>query len=130
MSVRVLLDTHALLWWLAGDERLPPDARAIVAAPENVVYVSAASAWEVATKYRLGKLPGARALALDFAACVASQGFADLPISVEHAAAAGLLAIEHRDPFDRMLIAQSLALGLPLVSNEALFDRFGVTRLW
>lgn len=128
--MKVLLDTHALLWWLAGDERLSLAAREVIGSLDNVVLVSAVSAWEVSTKYRLGKLPGARDVALDMASCLASQGFVTLPIAIEHAQQAGLLPGPHRDPFDRMLVAQSLALGIPLVSNEAVFDGYGVTRIW
>ncbi len=128
--MRVLLDTHALLWWLAGDERLSMPARQLIGEPQTTVLVSAASAWEIATKYRIGKLPGAREVALDMGSALSSQGFTALPIALEHAQQAGLLAGAHRDPFDRMLIAQSLALSVPLVSNEELFDSFGVTRIW
>lgn len=128
--MRLLLDTHALLWWLAGDERLSGAARAAIGEPASTVLVSAASAWEIATKHRLGKLPGAAAVARDLAGCIAGQGFAALPISFADAARAGGFAGAHRDPFDRMLIAQALGEDLTLVSNEALFDSYGVRRLW
>ena len=128
--MRVLLDTHALLWWLDGDERLPPAMRRLLADTGTGVIVSAASAWEIRTKARLGKLPGAQAVAADVAACVVSQGFSALPISLEHAAQAGNLPGPHRDPFDRMLIAQSQLEGLPLVTNERAFDDYGIERLW
>lgn len=128
--MRVLLDTHALLWWLAGDERLPERARAVIADPQNAVFVSAASAWEVATKHRIGKLPGAGPLIVDFAAEVAAQGFEPLPISLEHGMIAGSLTSEHRDPFDRMLVAQARTEHMALVSNEALFDQFDIVRIW
>lgn len=96
----------------------------------NEVFVSAASAWEVATKHRLGKLPGAGPLAVDFAREVRRQGFAPLSISVDHGQVAGGLGTEHRDPFDRMLIAQAREEKMALVSNEALFDQFELTRIW
>ncbi len=128
--MRLLLDTHALLWWLAGSERLSQVARAAIETPATVVLVSAASAWEIATKYRLGKLPGAAAVAHDIAGCIADQGFSTLPITVADSARAGGLAGTHRDPFDRMLIAQALADDLTLVSIETLFDGYGVRRLW
>jgi len=128
--VRVLLDTHALLWWLAGDERLSTDARQIIADPANEIFVSAASAWEVATKSRIGKLPGAGPLGVDFAREVRQQGFASLPISLEHAQVAGSLVGDHKDPFDRMLIAQSREEKMALVSNESAFDAFDVQRVW
>ena len=128
--MNLLLDTHALIWWLAGDEALSLRARVAIADETNPVAVSAASAMEVATKFRIGKLPGAALLAQDFEALIAQQGFAQLPISVHHARLAGELNIPHKDPFDRLLIAQALAEDMVLVSNEALFDSFAVKRLW
>ena len=128
--MKVLLDTHAFLWWLAGDRRLSRKARSTVATDDNVVFVSAASAWEICTKVRIGKLPGATEIAADLTACLVEQGFTPLAISFEQAQRAGGLPGSHRDPFDRMLIAQSQALNLPLVSNETLFDKYGVQRIW
>jgi PIN domain nuclease of toxin-antitoxin system len=128
--VRLLLDTHTLLWWLDGDRRLSRRARVAIADDDNHVLVSAASAWELATKARLGKLPGALAVATDVAGCVTRQGFHELPITIHHAQRAGSLNIEHRDPFDRMLIAQSQMEDLAIVSSERLFDGFGIERLW
>lgn len=128
--MRLLLDTHALLWWLAGDARLSPRAQAAVADPAHEVYVSAASAWEIATKHRNGKLPEAGPLVVDFEREVRQQGFLALPISLAHGQMAGALAGAHKDPFDRMLVAQAREEKMALVSNEALFDTFGVTRLW
>jgi PIN domain nuclease of toxin-antitoxin system len=128
--VRLLLDTHALIWWLAGDPLLSADAKAAMIDPENEVFVSAASAWEIATKYRIGRLPQAAALALDVPGALTSQGFVELPITVLHGQAAGGLPGPHRDPFDRMLIAQATLAGLVLVSNEAVFDHYAVRRLW
>ncbi|MCU0835869.1 MAG: type II toxin-antitoxin system VapC family toxin [Chromatiaceae bacterium] len=128
--MRLLLDTHALLWWLDGDERLPAEARAAIADGAAPVLVSAASAWEIATKVRIGKLPGAVEVAERLPEILADQAFAELPISVAHARRAGLLPGIHRDPFDRMLIAQAQIEELTLVSNEQLFDTYGVHRLW
>jgi PIN domain nuclease of toxin-antitoxin system len=128
--VRLLLDTHALLWWLEGDPSLSTAARAAIEDEANEVCVSAASAWEIATKHRLGKLPGAAEVAVDVAGCVASQGFVELPISVAHGQKAGALPGPHRDPFDRMLVAQAMLEDLVLVSSETLFDRYGARRLW
>ena len=96
----------------------------------NEVLVSAASAWEIATKYRIGKLPEAAVLAEDISGAIASQGFAELSVSVRDASAAGLLSGSHRDPFDRMLIAQAKAHDLVLVSIETHFDEYNVRRLW
>jgi PIN domain nuclease of toxin-antitoxin system len=128
--VQLLLDTHAFLWWLSGDKKLSRTARVAIAATDNLVYVSAASAWEIATKFRLGKLPGVAAIVSDIAGVIASQAFEQLPVNVIHAQRAGALPGTHRDPFDRMLIAQSLFDGLTLVSDEALFDDYGVPRIW
>jgi PIN domain nuclease of toxin-antitoxin system len=92
--------------------------------------VSAVSALEVTTKYRIGKLPGAGPLASRFEATVSEQGFGALPITLGHAELAGRLSIAHRDPFDRLLIAQSPLEAIPLVSNERLFEQSGIVRIW
>lgn len=128
--MRALLDTHALLWWLSDDPALSRRAREAIANTKNTLIVSAASAWEVATKVRLGKLPTAANLVSDFAGHLQREGFETLAISTEHAIRAGLLAGSLRDPFDRMLIAQAQAENMPLVSNETLFDDYGIRRLW
>ena len=126
----LLLDTHALLWWLDGDERLSPDAREAIADSSNLVMVSPATAWEITTKHRLGKLPGAADVARDVAGCIVAQGFEELPITLRDAERAGRLPGPHRDPFDRMLVAQALRADLELVSNEKIFDDYDVRRLW
>ena len=128
--MRLLLDTHAFLWWIVDSERLSQAARQAIADEGNEAQISAASAWEIATKHRTGKMPEAEALTLDIAGAMASQGFDELPITVADAARAGALPGPLRDPFDRMLIAQALSRDLVLVSNESLFDRYGVRRLW
>ena len=128
--MHLLLDTHALLWWLDGDRRLPLKARRAIANESNGILVSAASAWEITTKARLGKLPGALDVAADVAGCVASQGFATLDITVLHAQRAGGLAGAHRDPFDRMLIAQGQLEDVAIVSDDEVFDQYGVRRFW
>lgn len=128
--MRLLLDTHAFLWWLDGDRRLSRRARTAIGDEDNVIMVSAASAWEITTKARLGKLPGALEVAGDVAGCVAGQGFSALDITILHAQRAGRMPGEHRDPFDRMLIAQAQIEDLPVVSDDAVFDGFGVTRFW
>ena len=129
-GLRLLLDTHALIWWLAGDQALSKSAQAAIADEANSIVVSAASAMEVATKYRIGKLPNAALLARDFEAIIADQGFDELPITIHHARIAGEMKIEHKDPFDRLLIAQAQTQDMALVSNEMLFDQFAVNRLW
>ncbi|QQV76915.1 type II toxin-antitoxin system VapC family toxin [Sphingomonas aliaeris] len=128
--MRLLLDTHALIWFLLGNTRLSPSAREAIDDDENVVLVSAVSAMEIATKYRIGKLPDMAGIAGRLSTIVPAQGFATLDITVAHADAAGLLPFDHRDPFDRLLIAQAQVEQALLVSNETLFDRFGVRRLW
>lgn len=128
--MRLLLDTHTLIWWLAGDDTLSRHARDAIDDEANSIFVSAASAMEFATKFRIGKLPRAALLARDFEAIVAAQGFAELAITVRHARLAGELNIPHKDPFDRLLIAQAQAEDMVLASNEALFDGFAVKRLW
>lgn len=124
------MDTHAFLWWIANSSRLSTVAYDAIFESENTVYVSAATAWEIATKYGLGKLPEAEAMTYDIVGMIAHQGFNELPITVKHGDRAGSLLVHHRDPFDRMLIAQAITEDLVLVSNETVFDRYGVRRLW
>ena len=128
--MRLLLDTHAFLWWILGSPRLPVATRRAIEDRSNRKLISAASAWEITTKYRLGRLPGAAALANDIAGAIAGEGFEELPVTVEDAARAGLLPGPNRDPFDRMLIAQALSRDLVLVSIESPFDRYRVRRIW
>jgi PIN domain nuclease of toxin-antitoxin system len=128
--LRLLLDTHALIWLFEGNPRLPRPVLQRIDAPDSEVHVSAVSALEVTTKFRIGKLPHMADLANNFEALMLEYGFRDLPITMAHARTAGLLEAPHRDPFDRLLIAQALAESLTLVSNEVLFDAFGVSRLW
>jgi PIN domain nuclease of toxin-antitoxin system len=128
--MRALLDTHAFLWWLAGDQTLSTAARAMIGDEDSTILVSAATAWEIATKHRLGKLPGAAPIATDIEGAVHSQGFTPMDVTIHHAQRAGALPGHHRDPFDRMLLAQALLEGCVLVSNERVFDRYGVDRLW
>ena len=128
--MRVLLDTHTLLWWLDGDRRLSRRARSVIADEDNTALVSAASAWEISTKVRLGKLPGAIEVAAELPAILLQQNFEPLPITIVHALRAGNLPGPHRDPFDRMLIAQAQDEDVALVSNERLFDAYGVRRVW
>lgn len=130
MPTDLLLDTHTLLWWLAGDPRLPARARQMIADSDGTIFVSAASAWEIATKFRSGKLPGAADLASGFVEIIESQGFVGLDISIAHAQEAGMLPGPHRDPFDRMLIAQAHLEGLTVLSNDAAFDVYAVPRIW
>ena len=131
----LLLDTHALLWWLADDPKLSGPSREAIADGERAVLVSAACLWEIATKNRLGKLGEADAFLADPVGIISAEGFEPLPITLPHALLSGGLDTDHRDPFDRMLMAQSLIDDLVLVSNEEPFDRIrhegqGMKRLW
>ena len=126
----LLLDTHAFLWWLAGDEALSMPARTAVGDARNTVFVSAATAWEIATKVRIGKLPGAATIAAGLADVVAGQGFVRLPVSFAHGQAAGALPGPHKDPFDRMLIAQALRDHASLVTMDPQIARYPVTTIW
>ena len=128
--MRLLLDTHTLLWWLSDDPSLPLSVRKLIAKGNNSLLVSAASAWEIATKVRLGKLQQAAELASDFAGYLAREEFEAFPVTVEHAVRAGLLPGPHKDPFDRMLIAQAQAENIPIISNDAAFDEYRVHRIW
>ena len=130
MTVRVLLDTHAFLWWLTDSKRLSEAAKRVIADETNDISVSAVSAWEIATKHRLGRLPEGEAVIDDIVGSIAGQGFKELTIDVADAQRAGQLPGPHRDPFDRMLIAQALARDLVVVSIDAVFDRYGVKRHW
>ena len=129
LTVQVLLDTHAFLWWLGGNPRMSGSARRAID-DADTVFVSAASAWEITTKHRIGKLPQAEAVALDVTGCIAAQGFEELAITVDDAERAGRLPGLHRDPFDRVLIAQALVRDLALVSVDRTFDGYGVRRVW
>jgi PIN domain nuclease of toxin-antitoxin system len=126
--VRALLDTHTLLWWILDDPTLTRRAETVIADTGNSIVVSAASAWELSIKFSLGKLPSASDLITNFSDEMENEGFQLLPISVEHGIRAGLLPGLHKDPFDRMLIAQ--AENIPIISNEAVFEGYGVRRLW
>ena len=128
--MRVLIDTHALLWSFNSDPSLSARARRLIEDGENEILVSAASAWEIATKVRLGKLPTGENLVNDFEYYLLQLGFDELPISVLHAVRAGTLGGMHRDPFDRMLISQAQSENLPIVSNDRIFDAYHVQRIW
>ena len=126
----LLLDTHALLWWLAEPERLSANAHAAIANRELNVYVSAASGWEIATKVRLGKLPAARELLEELPGLLADQGFMLLPIELRHGLRAGSYPLPHRDPFDRLLAAQAELQNLTLVSVDPALQDFPCRLLW
>lgn len=128
--MRLLLDTHAFLWWVTDDRSLSDAARSAIADESNVICVSAATAWEIATKHRLGKLDKAAGAFERFTELVAADGFAILPVEACHALKAGSYAVSHRDPFDRMLAAQSSLEGMKLVTRDPAFKQFRTDVLW
>ena len=128
--MKLLLDTHALLWWWLDDRRLSSKARAKIGQSANVVFVSAVSALEIAIKVRLGKLPEANDLVDQFEEGLAQQGFKPLPVSMTHALKAGLLEGDHRDPFDRLLAAQAMIDDLTIITNDRALTAFGASALW
>ena len=128
--MRLLLDTHAFLWWVTDDARLGAAARQAVADLDNEVFVSAASSWEIATKQRLGKLADLPQVTERYNELVAADGFRHLMIDHRHALRAGGYALEHRDPFDRMLAAQSELEQMPLVTRDPAFALFGTRTFW
>ena len=128
--MRLLLDTHVLLWWLLDDSRLSAAARAALADGSNTILVSAASAWEVAIKASLGKLPLPPEAEARIADAVVEAGFIQLPVTFAHAAGVRTLPWRHRDPFDRLLVAQSKVEGLTLVTGDSALGLYGVDLLW
>ena len=128
--MRVLLDTHTLIWAKISPASLSRQVAEIMADPLNDIFVSAATAWEIATKVRLGKLPGADSLERDFLKTIEDSGYTLLPIDAESALRAGRLIADHGDPFDRMIAAQALAMDIPVLSTDTKLDLFGVRRLW
>ncbi len=128
--MRVLLDTHALLWAVLDPARLTSIARSVAADESNEIFVSAASAWEIATKVRLGKLPEAARFELSFFEVIEIAGYSLLTIDAAVALRAGRLVGTHGDPFDRMIAAQAIAGDLLVLSNDAKLDAFRVRRLW
>lgn len=128
--MRILLDTHVLLWWFTDDGRLSVRARAAIAEVQTQVYVSAASAWEIATKQRLGKLNGVSQVTTRYTELVTANGFLHLPITPLHSLRAGSYHVDHRDPFDRMLAAQGELEQLPVVTTDPAFAQFDIDTLW
>lgn len=129
--MRLLLDTHALLWLLLDPPRIPAATLDAVRDPATELVVSAASAWEIGTKHRLGKLDGARAVVLGYADHLARLRATELPISGHHALAAGTLTWEHRDPFDRMIVAQAMIESIPVVTGDQVLAAFpGIRVVW
>jgi PIN domain nuclease of toxin-antitoxin system len=129
-ATKLLLDTHALIWWLLDDPNLSRTVRTVLAGPRPSVFVSAITVTEIAIKLSINKLPIAGELDQDLLQLVVGQGFHWLPVTAEHAYAIRHLPWHHRDPFDRVLIAQCQVEGLTLVSEDRAMRRYPVTILW
>ena len=125
-----LLDTHVLLWWLFDDPKLSRTVRGLIEEPEHTILVSAASAWEISTKHRLGKLRGVEELLEDMGSWVVRAGFRQLPILISHAQLAGSWPQAHKDPFDRMLAAQSAIEKVPLITRDEQLASFDIRVIW
>jgi len=128
--VKLLLDTHAWLWFVLGDDSLTPAARKLIEDPSNDVLISPVVYWETAIKISLGKYQLAQPFEQFITSAIAGQGFEILPILPQHTAALVSLPFHHRDPFDRLLVAQALTERLPLLSADVALDAYGVQRLW
>lgn len=128
--MKLLLDTHAFVWWVTNSPKLSKAAREHIAARQNTAFVSAVSAWEIATKARIGRWPEAAALVALFPGVIEANGMEPLAITVQHANHAGSLAVAHADPFDRMLAAQAELEGLSLVTVDTAFAAFDISVLW
>ncbi len=125
-----LLDTHVVLWWFFNDPQLSYRSRAIIEDGEQKLFVSAASAWEISTKHRMGKLPEAAEAVHRFADLLRQARMEPLAISLQHGLLAGSLAGDHRDPFDRMIIAQAQVEELAVITSDSVFKRFGIEVVW
>lgn len=128
--MRVLLDTHALFWWLYFPELLPAKVRTMLADPDAQVFASAVSAYEMSYKHHRGRWPEVELLVSAFEAVVAAEGFDLLPVSAGHAIRAGSYGPEHRDPFDRMIVAQAVVEGLWLMSKDRWLGGMGAEVVW
>ncbi len=124
--MNVLVDTHVWIWSLASPDRLSPESRSLLSSSRNVVYLSAASAWELAIKAALGKIELPEPVETYVPTRMARQGLTALPITHAHALRVSTLPPHHRDPFDRLLIAQALVERLPILTADAVFDRYDV----
>jgi PIN domain nuclease of toxin-antitoxin system len=122
MGVNYLIDTHILLWWLFNDPKLTPECQDIIRNPDNRILVSSVSAWEIATKYRIGKLPEAKQIVEEYSQILHRAKFIELAVTSAHALRAGSLPITHRDPFDRMIMAQAELENLPVITYDEAFQ--------
>jgi PIN domain nuclease of toxin-antitoxin system len=128
--MRLLLDTHAFLWFVTNDPLLSATAQALIADPTNEIVISPASYWEVAIKVSIGKYPLTVPFEQFFAKGIEGNDFSILPVEIRHAAVLASLPMHHKDPFDRMIVSQAIVEQIPVVSVDAAFDPYGVTRLW
>jgi PIN domain nuclease of toxin-antitoxin system len=128
--VRLILDTHALIWYVDQDHLLSRPAHAAITNPGNELFLSAATVWELSIKVGLGKLTLSGPYRPWIEKAISDLRLIQLPVSVEYADAQSRLPHHHGDPFDRLIIAQALTEGVPVVSADAVFDRYGVTRIW
>ena len=128
--MRLLLDTHALVWWIRESPHLSAGARAAISADGAAIWVSPISAWEIAIKVGKGQWPEAKELLAEFESAIAAEGFEQLSITVPHVRLAGLMVSDHRDPFDRLLAAQAILDGLTLVTADGKLQALGVACLW
>jgi PIN domain nuclease of toxin-antitoxin system len=128
--LKLLLDTHILVWWLLDDPALPRRLAASLRDPANEIYVSSASAWEIATKYRRGRMPQAEPLVQGFRRLIEGERWIAVPVTLEHALAAGLLESRHRDPFDRMLAAQARLEDMKLVTDDRALAALVMSGAW
>lgn len=128
--MKVLLDTHAFLWWITGDRQVSDRARAIIEDPDNVLLLSAASAWEIAIKAQTGRLPLPDVPARLVPQEMAANAIEGLPVSVEHALLVHDLPLLHRDPFDRLLVAQSRSEKIPILTVDPMISQYGVETIW
>jgi PIN domain nuclease of toxin-antitoxin system len=128
--MRYLLDTHAFLWFVAGDPILGKDAERAIGDASSDIFVSIATLWEIAIKVSIGKLVLNEPLAVYLPREITRNNFQILPISIDHTVTVATLPFHHRDPFDRLLIAQALTERMPILSTDAQFDAYGVSRLW
>jgi PIN domain nuclease of toxin-antitoxin system len=128
--MRALLDTHVFVWFIGGEERLSRAARELVQDRENEILISVASLWEIAIKHSLGKLDLERPFAELIPEQLDRQGLGVLSLELKHLAEVDRLPFHHRDPFDRVIAAQALSEGIPVISVDAALDPYGVSRIW
>jgi PIN domain nuclease of toxin-antitoxin system len=127
--VRLLIDTHTALWWLDSPNKLGKIGYGLIADPANEILISPVVPWEIGLKMNTGKM-SPHILVTDFLRVLREEEFTPIQVHPLHAIRSALLPLHHRDPFDRLLVAQSLELGVPIISIDAIFDRYGVERIW